>query len=113
SGNVVAGPFRLALPAGSSVAPGQALAIGVRPEDFVLEGPTGSGVAVQVSQVTDLGHYHRVSVDVPDVGAITVFTDKSHGATPGPATLRPRRVLFYRDDRLVGTTEQNQVASRS
>ncbi len=113
TGMVSAGPFRLALPAGSAVSPGESVAIGVRPEDFVLDSPNGAGVAVQVTQVTDLGHYHRVSVDVPEVGGITVFTDKSHGATPGTASLRPRRVLFYREGRLIGTSEPDRVPSRS
>ncbi len=113
AGSVVAGPFRLALPPGVGLSEGQPLVIGIRPEDLILEGPNGTGTPAQVTQVTDLGHYHRVSVDLPEVGSVTVFTDKSHGASLGRATLRPRRVLFYRDDRLIGVTEPEQVPSRS
>jgi len=112
-GQVVAGPFQLPLPDGCHAAPGGALTVGVRPEDFVLAAPGRTGVAIQVVQTTDLGHYRRVIVDVPAAGKLSVFVDKSQDLSLGPGSLWPRRVLFYAGEELIGISEGVQERFRA
>ncbi len=110
-GIVVAGPFRIPLTEGVRSGSVESLAVGVRPEDFVL-GPSGDGERAEILQVTNLGHYHRVVADVPSAGRVTVFTDKSQAVSVGPCGIRPRRALLYQGDRLVGVVEDLGAVSR-
>lgn len=109
SGNVVAGPFRLPPPRGLTARVGEQLAVGVRPEDFLLSAANQPGVTAQIVQATDLGHYRRVLVEIPGVGTVTVFAEKSQSVALGPCTITARRFLFYADDKLVGVGEQTSL----
>lgn len=110
-GRVAAGPFRLMAPDGLHVAAGDALAVGIRPEDFSLDSPSGVGVPAEIVQATDLGHYRRVTVEVSPAVRLTVFVDKSKGVRLGSCAIWPRRVLFYVGQKLIGLSEQWAVPS--
>jgi len=101
----VAGPFTLPLPAAHGLSDGARITAGVRPEEFAIGGADDMGAPARVTQITDLGHYHRVLVEASDAERITVFVTKQDNVVIGPCTIAPRRVLWYADDRLVGLTE--------
>ncbi|HEX5506598.1 MAG TPA: ABC transporter ATP-binding protein [Thermomicrobiales bacterium] len=103
---VAAGPFTLPPPDGARLADGRAVTVGVRPEDFALAGPGGPGAPARVTQITDLGHYHRATVEFPDHAPLTVFTTKAQEIPFGEATIWPARALYYVDERLAGTLER-------
>ena len=110
--SIVAGPFQIPPTEGYRGKPGDSVVIGVRPEDFTIEDRSADGVGAEVVQVTNLGHYHRVTVDVPLAGRITVFADKTHAVSVGPCSIWPRRVLYYVADRLAGVAENLKAMSR-
>ncbi|MGN6359166.1 MAG: ABC transporter ATP-binding protein [Thermomicrobiales bacterium] len=110
-GRVTAGPFTLPAPAGARLASGQQLVVGIRPEDFQLTGPGGEGVQARVTQITDLGHYRRVTVEIPDTKPLTVFTSKLQDLPFGAATIQPQRALFYADEQLAGVMEPAGTAA--
>jgi putative spermidine/putrescine transport system ATP-binding protein len=108
-GQLRAGPFRVAAPDGM---PGGPLVVGIRPEDLVLT--TGEdGVAATIEHVVDLGHYRRVSLTA-DGTPLLAFVPKSETLPSETAVVRPRRVLVYASERLVGTAEPiaGHLASR-
>jgi putative spermidine/putrescine transport system ATP-binding protein len=105
-----AGPFTIPLPPDHGLSSGAPIVAGIRPEEFAIGGADdGAGIPARVTQITDLGHYLRVLVDVPESERITVFAAKQDAVSVGPCTLTPQRVLWYADDRLVGVTEQSPV----
>jgi putative spermidine/putrescine transport system ATP-binding protein len=107
----VAAPFTLPLPDGHGLSDGAAVIAGIRPEDLALApaSANGAGLPAQVSQITDLGHYYRLTVTVPETEPLTVFATKQQRVAMGPCTITPQRVLWYVDDHLVGVTEQTTV----
>jgi putative spermidine/putrescine transport system ATP-binding protein len=110
-GQIVAGPFRVPAPPGFRLGEGEPVVAGIRPEDFALDGPDGAGVRARVTQISDLGHYRRVTVEVPEAGTLAVFTGKSQDIPFGEATLWPQRVLLYSGEQLAGVTEHAPVPS--
>lgn len=111
AGRVTAGPFHLPPPAGARLPEAGRLVVGVRPEDLTLDGPGGAGIAARVTQITDLGHYQRVTVELPDIAPLTAFTTKAQGIPFGEATIWPKRALLYADEQLVGEVEPAPVSS--
>ncbi|HUX88125.1 MAG TPA: ABC transporter ATP-binding protein [Chloroflexota bacterium] len=109
---IVAAPFRIPPTDGYRGRPGDSVLIGVRPEDFTIEDRSVDGVGAEVIQVTNLGHYHRVTIDVPPIGRITAFTDKTQAVSVGPCSIWPRRILVYVADRLAGVVENLKAMSR-
>jgi len=110
NGRVAAGPFRFGLPSGVTAGSNERVVVGVRPEDLLIQPPGGAGVAARVTQITDLGHYHRVQIQVPNVGNYVAFTEKT--ANPmGDCTIWPQRALFYANDHLVGVEEHVPVGT--
>ena len=105
----VAGPFTIPLPPDHRLSDGARLTAGVRPEEFAIGGADDTGTSARVTQITDLGHYHRVLVEVPEVERITVFVTKQENVAIGPCTITPQRVLWYADDHLVGVTEPSAL----
>jgi ABC-type Fe3+/spermidine/putrescine transport system ATPase subunit len=112
SGCVTAGPFRLLLPAESRLGIGSLIVVGIRPEDLSIEPPGGEGVPGQVTQMIDLGHYRKVTVDVPGVGPLTAFATKSEDVPTGDCSVWPRRALFYENEQLVGVQERVPAPAR-
>jgi putative spermidine/putrescine transport system ATP-binding protein len=113
-----AGPFTLPLPAGHGLSAGTTVVAGIRPEEIAIAPAetNGGGLPAQVTQITDLGHYYRVSVEVPESEPFTVFATKQQLPAMGACTIVPQRVLWYAEDRLIGVTEQgagNQSAAVS
>ncbi|MHB8620502.1 MAG: ABC transporter ATP-binding protein [Chloroflexota bacterium] len=103
NGKVAAGPFRLALPDGVSLAEGTAVTAGIRPEDLLLE--EGGDVPVRVTQAIDLGHYRRVTLQLGDGAELVAFAGKSQELPAAGCTLRAPRVLFYANEQLLGAAE--------
>jgi putative spermidine/putrescine transport system ATP-binding protein len=110
-GQVVAGPFRLPAPAGFRPGEGERVVAGIRPEDLALDGPDGQGVRGRVTQIADLGHYRRVTVETDGAGALAVFSTKSQDIPFGDATIWPQRVLLYSGEQLAGVTEHAHMPS--
>ena len=110
---VLTGGFRAALPDGVALAPGETIGVGVRPEDLVIDGPGGLGMAADITHAIDLGHYRRVVAEVADIGPVTIFIDKSRDVRLGHCAIWPRRALFYRDDELIGVNESVSIPSRT
>ncbi len=110
-GAATATGFRFPLPPGARLASGEEVSIGVRPEDLLVESPERGGIAADVTQVTDLGHYRRIGAEAPGLGKVVAFADKSRDVRPGPRGLRPRRALFYRGDQLVGLVDLAETPS--
>ncbi|MGH2458057.1 MAG: TOBE domain-containing protein, partial [Chloroflexota bacterium] len=108
---VLVGGFRVPLPDGLPLTPGEGIGVGVRPEDFVIGGPEEPGISVDVTHATDLGHYRRMMGDVDGVGPVTVFVDKSREVRLGHQSIWPRRALFYRDETLIGASEAAPLPS--
>jgi putative spermidine/putrescine transport system ATP-binding protein len=122
NGTLVAGPFQARVPDTARLPAGEPLVVGVRPEDLVLEGggqrgpraTPGSpaaprGVPAVVEAALDLGHYRRVTVRVEET-RLLVFVPKSDPLPTDGATLRPRRLLVYLGERLVGVVEPAPAA---
>jgi putative spermidine/putrescine transport system ATP-binding protein len=99
-GRLRAGPFRVPAPAGM---PGAPLVAGIRPEDLVL-GADGDGVAATLEHVVDLGHYRRVSMTAEGTNLLA-FVPKADALPTENARVRPRRVLVYAAEQLVGVSE--------
>jgi putative spermidine/putrescine transport system ATP-binding protein len=102
-GQVAAGPFRFALPPEAQrLSAGQPIVVGIRPEDLaVCSSSESSGVPASVTQATDLGHYLRVTLDVPGTGAMVAFAQKSERIAVGNCSVSARSALLYADDKLV------------
>jgi ABC-type sugar transport system ATPase subunit len=107
-GHLRAGPFRVAPPEGLSLATEAELVAGVRPEDVIVES-AGEGLAAQVDQVVDLGHYRRVTLST-DGANLLAFVPKSEPVPTEHVTVRPRRVLVYADGRLAAVVEPESAA---
>lgn len=112
---VVAGPFRLDLPDGVDVPRGTTVTVGIRPEDLSIGGHGDGEVFADVLQTTDLGHYQRVQLDVPQIGKMIAFATKAEVVARGNTVVRPRRTLFYVNDRLIGIDQSGTaiMAARS
>ena len=105
------GQLQVPLPADVQVESGQMVGIGIRPEDLIVEAPGRRGTPAEVTLTTDLGHYRRVVLDLPDVGRAVAFANKSRDVTTGTCAVWPQRVLFYVGDRLAGVSDQATVGS--
>ena len=110
-GSIQAGPFRVPLPPDTAPRSEGSLSIGIRPEDFILTGPNGTGVPGRVTHATDLGHYRRLTVTLEGEITVTVFTPKSQSVTIGPCALWPQRVLVYDGERLLTIVEPRYAPS--
>jgi putative spermidine/putrescine transport system ATP-binding protein len=99
-GRLRAGPFRVAAP---DALPGGPLVVGIRPEDLVL-GADADGVAATIDHVVDLGHYRRVSLNAEGM-PLLAFVPKAEALPTEKASVRPRRVLVYASEQLVGVAE--------
>jgi putative spermidine/putrescine transport system ATP-binding protein len=100
-GHLRAGPFEVPAPDGLDA--GNALVAGVRPEDLVLES-RGAGANARIEHAVDLGHYRRVTVAV-EGASLLVFVPKGEDLPTDGLTVRPRRVLVYGNERLLGVAE--------
>src|SRR5207248_898179 len=101
-GEVAAGPFRFGLPRGATLAAGAPVAVGVRPEELAVRGLGAGGAPATVTQSTDLGHYRRVSLDLPGAGRLIAFATKGEQVEPGNCTVVPTGALLYAEGRLAG-----------
>src|SRR5581483_7880568 len=110
-----AGPFRFALPPEARrLSAGAPIVVGIRPEDLaVCSSSESSGVPASVTQATDLGHYLRVTLDVPGTGTIVAFAQKSERIAVGSCTVCARSALLYADDRLVAPLRERRDTPRS
>jgi putative spermidine/putrescine transport system ATP-binding protein len=108
-GTLAAGPFRARVPDTVRLPSGEPLVVGVRPEDLVLESG-GQGVPAVVEHALDLGHYRRVTLQV-DAARLLVFVPKSEALPSDGATLRPRRLLVYGGERLVGVVQPDSAVT--
>jgi putative spermidine/putrescine transport system ATP-binding protein len=109
-GEVVAGPFRLPVLSDSRLLVDSSVVVGIRPEDLQVTGANGAGAPARVAAVTDLGHYRRVTLDVPPAGNLVAFASKAEEIAFGNCRLSPRRALFYVEDQLVGAWERAEAA---
>lgn len=111
-GRVAAPPFHLPPPAEARLAAGQEVIVGVRPEDFALAPLESGGVGGEIKHVIDLGHYRKVTVELPGPVEVTAFVGKEQPLAVGPVSIRPRRALIYADEKLVGVVEPADAISR-
>jgi multiple sugar transport system ATP-binding protein len=81
-GAFVRGPLRVALPAGSA-APGQAVILGLRPEDVAAPGPGLVTLEARVDLVSPLGSETLLEVVAPGDVALTLRVAKEWRARPG------------------------------
>jgi hypothetical protein len=105
AGWLTAGPFRVQLPDGARITPGQPVVAGIRPEDLRLES-RGDGVPARLDSSIDLGHYRRVNLTV-DGNSLLAFVPKSESIPTDGLTVRPSRVLVYAEGRLAAVGEQS------
>jgi len=78
--------------------------VAIRPEDMIIAQPplysaSPAGICPwqgQITQVSDLGHYRKLFVNVPSVGTVKVYQTKSIEVEEGgEVTLLPIRYLVY------------------
>jgi putative spermidine/putrescine transport system ATP-binding protein len=83
----------------ADVRAGQAATLAIRPEDIaLLSEPHPQAWQGVVEQVSDLGHYRRAIVDVPQVGSVKAYLSKNIAPQEGtPISLYPLRYLLYVD----------------
>ena len=83
------------------------LALACRPEDLV---PDPQGAPAQVTRLTDLGPLIRVSLLTPGGEALTWMTPRETAPALGAeVTLWPRRLLVYRDGRLLDAIQPQRL----
>ncbi|MDX2163206.1 MAG: ABC transporter ATP-binding protein [bacterium] len=93
------GGIALDAPAGLTAA---SVMVAIRPEDLVvLEGPHPQAWSCTVEQVSDLGHYRRALLEVPNMQPLKIYLPKSLDVQER-ANLHvfPRRYLVYDTDRM-------------
>ena len=75
------------------------LKVAIRPEDIAVVDATNSALdawPAQVTQVSDLGHYRKVFVEVVGIGALKLYLPKSTTINEGDSiALYPTRYLIY------------------
>ena len=102
-GGVAAGPFRFGLPTEvRGLRAGALVVVGIRPENLAVCPPSDGGAPASVTQATDLGHDHRVTLNAPGVGPMVAFAPKAERIAPGNCAVAPRSALLYAADKLVG-----------
>ena len=106
TGRLRAAPFEL--PTLPSLDEHAEVVVGVRPEDLVL-GSSRDAAAARIEHAVDLGHYRRVTVAV-DGTSLLAFVPKGEELPVDGLTVRPRRVLVYQQERLVGVVEPELVS---
>ena len=82
------------LPAPRGLADGQ-MTLAIRPEDFSLEEGDAAWL-VQITQLSDLGHYRKAIANADGVGPLKLYLPKSAQVVEGDLVkVRPTRYLMY------------------
>ncbi|MBL8133366.1 MAG: ABC transporter ATP-binding protein [Anaerolineae bacterium] len=86
----------VALPTPDGIAARQ-VTVAIRPEDLVvLDGPHPEAWSCAVEQISDLGHYRRAVLEVPQLPPMKIYLPKSLSVQERAALhVYPRRYLIY------------------